>query len=169
MEQVNTDDARGVVYFPPKLGFIRMAIKHGVPMLPVYAFGENQLFKTESWTRRLNRWFYKNIGTGSLVLLGRWGIPHTPLLPNPMLLPEPTCEMHVRYGELVEVGPPDENPSEEKVQGIFNMYVAALQELFDKHKATCLPPEVAARGLTVVWRGNSGEGEGALPPLRSLL
>ena len=80
---------------------MRLAIQHGVPLLPVYAFGENQLFRslgesymgchelwwvkicaffavfffceirprrfrkirTADWVRRINRFFYKKLGT----------------------------------------------------------------------------------------------------------
>lgn len=156
-EQVSTESDKETVYFPPKLGFIRLAIKHGVPILPVYAFGENQLFPTRPWTVCLNRWFYKVLGTGSLIVFGRGGIPNSPVLPNPLLLPNPECEMHIRYGVPVVTGPPEENPSEQKVMEVFDMYTAALKKVFDKHKDTCLPPEVAAHGLTIVLRGASGK------------
>lgn len=154
IEQVSTDSDREQIFFPPKLGFIRLAIKHGVPMLPLYVFGENQLFKTEPWTRRVNAWLYKNLSMGSMVVIGRGGLPNSPILPNPLLMPDPQREIHMRYGESVEVGPPDDNPSEEKVLQVFESYKAALQALFEKHKDTCLPPHVAAGGLEIIWRGD---------------
>merc|ERR1712151_1302699 len=45
------------------------------------------------------------------------------------------------------------NPVESQVQEAFEKYLVALNKLFDAHKDTCLPPEVAARGLKVVVRG----------------
>jgi hypothetical protein len=152
IEQVNTNHEKEVLYFPPKLGFIRIAIKQGVPLLPTYAFGENQLFLTSSWTRRLNVWFYKHLHTGSLVVLGLFGIPNSPVLPNPLMLPRYQTGVHVRYGEPVEVGEADPNPSEEKVNEVFDRYKAALQKLFDTHKDKLLPKEVAAQGLTIMKR-----------------
>lgn len=153
IEQVKTDSDKEVLYFPKKLGFIRLAMKHGVPLLPCYCFGENQLFPTKAWTRKLNYWFYKALGTGSLVVYGRCGLPNSPVIPNPLLLPDPTTEMHVRYGEHVDVGPPDADPSEEKVLEVFERYKTALRRLFDENKDTCLRPEVAAHGLEIIWRG----------------
>ena len=61
MESLNCQER---LYFPANLGFIRqahlahsspwvtplfprLAIQHGVPLLPVYSFGENQLFRTQ--------------------------------------------------------------------------------------------------------------------------
>lgn len=160
-EQVATDDSVERIFFPPRLGFIRLAIKHGVPLMPVYAFGENQLYRTSSWTRRLNNWFYKHLKTGNLVVLGQGGIPNSPVLPNPMMLPVFRRGLHIRFGDPVDVGPAEENPSEERVQAAFKLYLAALRKLFDKYKEECLPAAVAARGLNVVERGSAGGGASA--------
>jgi len=43
-EQLRTDPSQEKLSFPPNVGFVRQAIKHGVPLLPVYNFGENQQF-----------------------------------------------------------------------------------------------------------------------------
>lgn len=52
-EQLRTDPGQEQLAFPPNLGFVRQAAKHGVPLVPVYSFGENQQF-------------------------GRWGLPFMP-------------------------------------------------------------------------------------------
>lgn len=154
-EQVATDHQREVIYFPRNVGFIRLALKHGTPLLPVYVFGENQLYKTADWTRNVNQWLYKNFKVGSMLVLGLFGIPSTPLLPNPLMLPTPGQGLHVRWGRPVEVGPPVADASEELVQETFQRYIAELRQLFDEHKDACLPPDVAARGLEIVVRGDA--------------
>merc|ERR1711862_631155 len=136
-EQVNTDHLNECISFPGKLGFVRLAIKHGVPMLPCYNFGENQLFHTSEYMRKFNRFMYKKFGLANLVFHGRGGILQTPLFMNPLLLPSPGAGLHCRMGEAVEVGPPDANPSEEKVQEVFQRYIVALKKLFDEHKDQC--------------------------------
>ncbi|CAE8626866.1 unnamed protein product, partial [Polarella glacialis] len=113
VEQVATDESAERVFFPANLGFIRLALKHGVPLLPVYAFGENQLYKTSSWSRRLNNWFYRRLKTGNLVVIGQGGIPCSPLLPNPLVLPIFRRELHIRFGESVDLGTAEQNPTEE--------------------------------------------------------
>jgi len=155
-EQVNTDHLQEKVSFVARLGFVRLAIKHGVPLLPVYAFGENQLFPTSSWLRAFNVWFYNATKVGNLFIHGMFGIPVTPLIPNPLLLPGYKKGLHVRYGQAVDVGPPDGDPSEEKVQEVFQKYKKALLDLFDEHKMECLPPGVGERGLKVDVRVGSG-------------
>lgn len=152
VEQVNTDHLREVAYFPPRLGFVRLAIQHGVPLLPAYAFGENQLYTTAGWVRRINCFVYKTFHAGCLIVLGLGGLPNSPVLPNPGMLPIMGNGLHVRWGEPVEVGPADADPSDEKVKEVFERYCKALQALFDKHKATCLPEDVAAKGLEIIWR-----------------
>jgi len=152
MEQVSTDAEQEKVYFAGNLGFIRMALKHGVPLLPVYAFGENQLYRTVPWVRRINEWCYRKLKTGSLVVLGQFGLINTPALPNPFMLPIRGAGMHIRFGEPVNLGPADPAPSDAKIEECFKKYVTELQRMFDEHKDSCLPPEVAARGLKVIRR-----------------
>ena len=53
----------------------------------------------------------------------------------------------------MRVGPPDPHPSEARVAEVFALYVKELRRLFDEHAPSCLPPEVAAHGLTIVHRG----------------
>lgn len=164
-EQVETDDQCERIFFPARLGFIRMAMKHGTPLLPIYCFGENQLYRTAPWVRRLNKWFFKNLGTGSLVVLGIFGLPNSPILPNPGMLPVFRGGLHLRFGcEPVDIGPRNENPTDEEVEAAFQKYVAAVRKLFDAHKDACLPPDVAARGLEVVWPGHKATNGDASPP-----
>lgn len=152
LEQVSTDMNQERVFFPARLGFIRLAIKQGAPLLPVYAFGENQLYDTSQWMRSVNMWCYKKMGTGSLFVHGLFGVPISPMLPNPFCCPNPGRGLHVRFGEPVEVGAPDSDPSDEKVKEVFDHYSAALLKLFDTYKDECLPAAVAARGLEIVLR-----------------
>merc|ERR1719310_2498494 len=85
-EQVNTNFNKETVYFPGRLGFVRMAIKHGVPLLPIYCFGENQLFQTSDWMTKLNVWLYKKFKVGTvLVHSSFFGLPMSAFIPNPFL------------------------------------------------------------------------------------
>mmetsp|Transcript_63979 Transcript_63979/g.166258 ORF Transcript_63979/g.166258 Transcript_63979/m.166258 type:complete len:340 (+) Transcript_63979:45-1064(+) len=161
-EQVATDDKQERVFFPAKLGFIRLALQHGVALLPTYAFGENQLYKTAPWVQRLNQWCYRKLGTGSMIILGQGGIPSSPILPNPIMLPKAGAGLHIRWGKPIDVGPPIQEPSDEQVREVFAVYVEALRRLFDEYKDTLLPPEVAARGLKVMWLGDQPFDEAAV-------
>lgn len=155
MEQVHTDATQEAVFFAPRLGFVRLAIKHGKPLLPLYAFGENQLYETSDKVRGINMWLYRKFKMGTLFVWGRGGLLVSPALPNPAVLPVPGSGVHVRWGDPVEVGPADDNPTDEKVKEVFDRYCAALTKLFDAHKDSCLPKEVAAKGLKITVRETS--------------
>ena len=88
---------------------------------------------------------------------GRWGLP--------WLVPR-AVDVSVAWGRPVRVGPPDPAPSEARVAAVFEAYCAELRRLFDEHKDQCLPPEVAARGLTIIHRGSPGEESAAAPRSR---
>jgi len=153
IEQVQTDYNQERVFFPARLGFIRLAMKHGVPLLPIYVFGENQLYRTANWVRRLNMFFYRYFKTGNLVVLGQGSLPSTPAIPNPLMLPIWKSGLHVRWGKPVDIGTQDENPSDDKVHATLENYLTALRTLFDSEKHKLLPKQVAANGLEVVWLG----------------
>lgn len=155
-EQVETDATQERLFFPGRLGFVRLAMKHGVPLLPIYVFGENQLFPTSGWTRKVNKWLYRNFKVGCLLIHGLGGLPNTPLVPNPLLLPTPGAGLHARWGNPVDVGGPNECPSDELVREMFERYVVELRRLFDTYKDELLPPEVAAQGLQIILRSQGG-------------
>jgi len=152
VEQVATDDKKEQLFFPANLGFVRLAIQNGLPLLPCYAFGENQLYRTAGWSRRLNSFFYKYFKTGNLVVIGQFGLPVTPAIPNPLMLPVYKTKIHIHLGKPVEVGPKEENPSAERVKEVFDRYAAELQAVFNSEKDKYLPKEVADKGLEITVR-----------------
>lgn len=143
-EQLATDPTVERLYFPPNLGFVRQAMKHGVPLVPLYNFGENQLYDVPAWSRNACQWFKDMTGAGVPFGIGRWGLP---------FLPKPG-HLSLRLGAPVEVGPADPNPSDERVEEVFFAYCAELHNVFLRYKDMALPAAVAARGLQLVWRGN---------------
>ncbi|CAJ1412623.1 unnamed protein product [Effrenium voratum] len=57
--------------FPPGLGFCRLALKHGTPLLPIYVFGENQVFTTYEWGRRTTQSLFRRFGI-AVPLINPW-------------------------------------------------------------------------------------------------
>jgi len=140
-EQVLTDHRRELIVFPPTLGFCRLAIQHGTPLVPIYAFGENQVFSTYKWGRKTTRRLHQALG-----------------IAMPMINPWPnSVTLHMKWGRPVEVGAREESPPDERVREVFARYVAEVARLFEEHRHACLPADVAARGLTVLWRGHGKE------------
>jgi len=142
-EQLASDPSCERLFFARNLGFVRAAIKQGVPLVPMYNFGENQLFDIPKWSRRISDFLYSKFGAGAPLGFGRWGLP---LLPNQQAV-------ETRFGMPVDVGPAEAQPSQERVERVFRAYCAELHRLFEEHKSV-LPEAVAARGLEIVWRGH---------------
>eukprot|EP00929_Paragymnodinium_shiwhaense_P016969 TRINITY_DN12578_c0_g1_i1.p1 TRINITY_DN12578_c0_g1~~TRINITY_DN12578_c0_g1_i1.p1 ORF type:complete len:347 (+),score=53.69 TRINITY_DN12578_c0_g1_i1:94-1134(+) len=142
LEQGNTTHDQEKAYFPAKLGFIRMAIQYGTPLLVLYIFGENQCFKRLKSTQWFTDALYKATGVMLPLWLGKFNLPQT-------IMPRAT-DIHCRWGRPVEVGEADPNPSDEKVEEVFQRYLVELQRVFYENAADCLPPDVAARGLKVM-------------------
>jgi len=155
-EQLATDSQRERLFFPPNLGFVRQAMKHGTPLVPLYTFGENQLYDVPRWSREVSSAFKKHTGFGLPLPIGRWGLPFVPKKTH--------LESHV--GRAIEVGPANPNATSDEVRQVFFQYCAELHRLFKEHSHIALPAEVAARGLTLIWRGHESEdlSEQALAP-----
>lgn len=144
-EQVRTDPRQEQAFLQRNLGVIRLAIQEGRPLCPVYSFGENQVFNIPSWSHPISLALYNATG---------WPVPIA--LPWPFWSSQPTT-VYVRRGALVDTGPQCANPSDEHVLRVVRAYVKELQDLFAKHASTLLPPEVASRGLKIIWRGGKLE------------
>ncbi|CAE8639533.1 unnamed protein product [Polarella glacialis] len=141
-EQAVTRHDQEQAFFPAKLGFVRMAIQSGTPILMLYVFGENQLFKRTGGLEWLTKRIFAATGLTIPIWSGKWGVPQN-------ILPLAT-DIHSRWGNPVEVGPADPNPSDEKVEEVFQRYLVELQRLFYANCHECLPPSVASKGLKIV-------------------
>mmetsp|Transcript_37687 Transcript_37687/g.79261 ORF Transcript_37687/g.79261 Transcript_37687/m.79261 type:complete len:332 (-) Transcript_37687:721-1716(-) len=138
-EQMQSDERREIAVFHKRLGFIRLAMRHGVPLLPAYIFGENQAYRSSA-TAALTKAAYALTGIPMVYVLGRWNLP--------WMVPK-KVDVHVVWGEPVHVGAPNTAPSDEQLHEVFDRYVAELRRLFDANKDACLPAYVAAKGLSV--------------------
>ena len=147
-EQIRTDSAQEQVFANRRLGFLRLALEHRVPVVPMYGFGENQVYTAHPRrARALREALVRRFRVGLVVVSGRWGLSAgvLPLLPNPG-----TVVTHV-VGRAVDVGGAARVPgapvTEAELEEAYRRYKAELSRVFEKHKHALLPPEVAARGL----------------------
>nr|XP_004661044.1 acyl-CoA wax alcohol acyltransferase 2 [Jaculus jaculus] len=113
-------------------GFVRMALRHGVSLIPAYSFGEENLYKQHIFTpggfiNRFQKWFQRVVHIYPCAFYGRgftknsWGFlpysqPVTTIVGEPLPLPK------------------IENPSKETVAKYHALYIDALRKLFDQHK-----------------------------------
>jgi 2-acylglycerol O-acyltransferase 2 len=104
-------------------GFVRLALNHGVPLVPVYCFGEAQMYYQSCFFMPFRRWVQRKLGVALVMPYGRWGIPGLPL-PVPL---------------TYQVGKPIEMPklpeaTRTEVDEHHARYMREVQELFEKHK-----------------------------------
>ncbi|XP_078064484.1 diacylglycerol O-acyltransferase 2-like, partial [Mustelus asterias] len=123
-------------------GFIRIALTHGADLVPVYSFGENDIFdqvvlEPGSWMKHLQLIFQKYMGFAPCLLKGRgllfrssWGLmPYAKPVMTVVGKPIPVTQIS--------------NPTEEDIDGYHAKYVEALTRLFHTHKQEYGLPETA--------------------------
>uniref|UniRef100_A0A1I7V326 Acyltransferase n=2 Tax=Caenorhabditis tropicalis TaxID=1561998 RepID=A0A1I7V326_9PELO len=113
-------------------GFVREAIKTGAHLVPVYAFGENDIYKQidnpeGSLLRKLQEWGKKKTGISLPLIYGR-GYFQMAL----GLLPI-NASVNVVVGAPIPVVK-NSNPSKTAVDEIHQMYMDQLSDLFNEHK-----------------------------------
>lgn len=111
-------------------GFVKLALQFGADLVPVYSFGENELFQQVifsegSFGRQLQDLIKKIMGFGPCLFVGeRYGImpyrrPVTTVVGSPIAVPQRI------------------KPTEEEVDHYHRLYMEGLSTLFDEHKVSC--------------------------------
>ncbi|XP_077488785.1 2-acylglycerol O-acyltransferase 2-like isoform X2 [Amblyomma americanum] len=133
IEALEARPGRHRLFLSRRKGFVRTALRHGTPLVPVFSFGENELFAQldnadGSRLRRLQTWLTRKFGFSPPLFIGRgifqysWG-----------LLPHRRPVVTV-VGRPLDV-PRSVNPSAEEVDRVHRQYVDALVQLFNEHKS----------------------------------
>ncbi|XP_078259072.1 diacylglycerol O-acyltransferase 2 isoform X1 [Rhinoraja longicauda] len=132
-ESLECSPGSNVVTLSKRKGFVKIALQNGADLVPVYAFGENEvyrqvIFEEGSWLRAGQRKFQKLIGFAPCLIKGRslfssesWGlIPHAK-------------PINTVVGEPISV-PKIENPSRAEIDHYHEAYKHSLVNLFNKYK-----------------------------------
>ncbi|XP_044288896.1 2-acylglycerol O-acyltransferase 1 isoform X2 [Varanus komodoensis] len=120
-------------------GFIKVALKHGAQLVPVFSFGENELFKQisnpkGSWLRTWQEKLQKIMGFALPLFHGR-GIFQYSFGLMPYRKP-----IHTVVGDPIVVKQ-NLNPTIEEIDQLHQKYLQELQKLFDKNKEKYGIPE----------------------------
>jgi hypothetical protein len=143
-EQIHTDSTEERHYVQARLGFIRLAFELGFDIVPMYGFGENQLFTTHQYLKAEREWVLRKFKAGIALCTGKFGCT---------LLPLASKVTHV-YGRAISLERFNtKNPTEEQLLEVYALYKAEVLRLFKKHAENLLPPEVAEKGIKVIRRG----------------
>ncbi|KAH7519791.1 hypothetical protein FEM48_Zijuj08G0074600 [Ziziphus jujuba var. spinosa] len=159
-----------IAFLKARRGFVRIAIEMGLPLVPVYCFGQ-LAFVYFNFAVPSKSCDYKDQFIAALALLHmsiarfsnvyKWwkpsgklflkfsrAIKFTPIFfwgifgsPLPFKYP-----MHVVVGKPIEVKK-NPHPTTEEVMGVHSQFVEALQDLFDRHKARVGHPDLQLKIL----------------------
>lgn len=81
-EQLLTQFGKQRVFVKSRKGFVKLAIEHGASLVPVYAFGETDMYHTSDRFMELRKWLMKHCRVAIPLFWGRWGSP----VPYPVTL-----------------------------------------------------------------------------------
>lgn len=129
-----------------RLGFIKLAMRQGADLVPVYSFGENNLYgqldnKEGTWLRTFQKTFQSFMGFAFPVFHGR-GILNYDYGILPFRQP-----VRVVVGKPIRV-PHLQNPTMDDLLAAQKLYIEELQRVFDKYKDEYLPDRV--QDLTII-------------------
>ncbi|XP_054721576.1 2-acylglycerol O-acyltransferase 1-like [Uloborus diversus] len=113
-------------------GFVKLALKHGASLVPVFAFGENDIFEQVknphgSFLRNIQEKLKVFLGFSTPLIRGR-GIFQYSFGVLPYRKP-----IHVIIGQPIDVEKISE-PTQEDVDKLHQLYVDKLTDLFNEHK-----------------------------------
>jgi len=122
-EATLTSTRQDRVFIKKRHGFIRLCLKFGVAVRPVYVFGEKDLFSNIQMLKKFR------------LKLNRMGLPGILVWGEPLLpfLPKMNKSMHIIVGAPIAL-PKIENPSKDEVAKWHGKYIASLTGLFENHK-----------------------------------
>ncbi|XP_017412834.1 diacylglycerol O-acyltransferase 2D isoform X2 [Vigna angularis] len=111
-----------IVFLKERRGFVRVAMEMGVPLVPVFCFGQTNSYKwwkVPGLIQKLARFI-------KIMPLFYWGIYGSPIpFKNPL---------YIVVGRPIEIEKNPE-PTMEQVDRVHSQFVEALKDLFARHKA----------------------------------
>jgi 2-acylglycerol O-acyltransferase 2 len=120
-------------------GFIRMSIKHNVPIVPIYVFGATKMFhrlSLPSIFERLSKWFKLSL----CIFYGRLGLP-IPfrqkllyVIGHPLFPPSLTHLSHSDDGGANTKNPSSSDSFQNKVNEFHQIFCEKIVELFNCYK-----------------------------------
>jgi Diacylglycerol acyltransferase len=71
-EQLMTTPGEHKIYLLHRKGFVKLALEYGIPLVPMYAFGENECYHVSKLFMGLREWLQATFQLGVPLVWGRW-------------------------------------------------------------------------------------------------
>ncbi|CAL4078707.1 unnamed protein product [Meganyctiphanes norvegica] len=136
-ESTNAKPGTAILYLKKRIGFIKIALRHGASLVPIYSFGENEIYNSVdnpegSLLRKFQDKLEQLVGLSPVIFQGR-GIFQYSFGLMPFRKP-----MYTVVGAPIDVQQVTE-PTTEQIMNLHSKYVDALTELYNKHRHTYSP------------------------------
>ncbi|CAN0489004.1 unnamed protein product, partial [Laminaria digitata] len=138
--QILGEHGKEVLYLKKRMGFVKLALRNDIPLVPVYVFGANDVFRTSTFLRNARLALVKRLRVALPLFWGRFGLPIPIEVPLRVVFGAPLSfgnnsngsgakkKASTGKGELREV-------SDEELTEAHGAYMDALKRLFDENKA----------------------------------
>jgi 1-acyl-sn-glycerol-3-phosphate acyltransferase len=124
-ESMMTTWGKDIVVLKKRKGFVRLALSHGVTLVPIFAAGTTDCYRTYSFLAGSRRWLQKSFGIALPIFHGRWMTTLPYKVQVKILVGEP-----IPTPMLIVEGA---RPNEELVDEYHQKYMDALVELHAKY------------------------------------
>eukprot|EP01084_Bolivina_argentea_P116986 207791_1 len=127
-EQIMTEKGKEKLYLRNRKGFIKLALKHGIPIIPTYVFGITDVYQIWKGFLPLRKMIVQRLRVCLLFYWGLWNLPFVPSkVPVRVVFGAP-----IRFPPLQKEG----YVSQEELDAAHSTYITALTELFETNKTS---------------------------------
>lgn len=136
-EQLETIYGRERVFLRKRAGFVRLALLHGLPLVPAFCFGSSDIYYTSRALHPLRLWLVRNLRVALPLYSGAFGCF---AYPTPRGFPF-AVKQSVVFGDPLLFARPQSadgtprEPTAAEVDAAHAQFIDALTKLFEEHKA----------------------------------
>jgi len=126
-EQILTTYGQERIYLQSRKGFLKLAMRKNVPVVPVYVFGSSDLFYTSTAFATPRKWIQKKFGICLPICYGLWGS----FCPLPKTI---TIVFGSPLTFQMKGNNNNDGPTEDELNNAHTQFCTELITLFDLHK-----------------------------------